>query len=104
MRGSATVHRLLWGPTPRQELHDWSMRPWEIPAVGLPVRVAVAFCLVLGSGVALRKSWNRPSDLYWEFRTGKVLTVGSNCKFGSRRARRSRRHRENSVSSWCEGQ
>lgn len=38
----ATVHRLLWGlGLEGQELGDWELRPWEIPAVGLPTRVAV---------------------------------------------------------------
>ena len=35
-----TLHRLLWGPTPRKRLAVWTPRPWEVPAVGLPVRVA----------------------------------------------------------------
>ena len=35
-----TLHRLLWGPAPEPDLQDWCIRPWETPAVGLPVRVA----------------------------------------------------------------
>lgn len=35
-----TLHRLLWGPTPEKRLVEWAPRPWEVPAVGLPVRVA----------------------------------------------------------------
>jgi len=36
-----TLHRLLWGPSREPYLRDWCVRPWEVPAVGLPVRVAV---------------------------------------------------------------
>lgn len=36
-----TLHRLLWGLTPKSDLRSWSLRPWELPAVGLPARVAV---------------------------------------------------------------
>ena len=84
MRGSATVHRLLWGPTPRQELHDWSMRPWEIPAVGLPVRVAVALLSCARKWGGSPEKW-KPSlgPLTWEIRNGKdVLTVGRQLQFG----------------------
>lgn len=36
-----TLHRLLWGvPTDNRALPDWRIRAWEIPAVGLPTRVA----------------------------------------------------------------
>lgn len=36
-----TLQRLLWGvPTESCELSDWRIRAWEIPAVGLPTRVA----------------------------------------------------------------
>ena len=36
-----TLHRLLWGiPAEKCELSDWRIRAWEIPAVGLPSRVA----------------------------------------------------------------
>lgn len=37
----ASLHRLLWGAGEGGEhLDDWPMRPWEMPAIGLPVRVA----------------------------------------------------------------
>lgn len=36
-----TLQRLLWGvPTENRLLADWRIRAWEIPAVGLPTRVA----------------------------------------------------------------
>ena len=36
-----SLHRLLWGPPAESTpLSQWTIRPWEIPAVGLPVRVA----------------------------------------------------------------
>ena len=37
----ASLHRLLWGVLAETvPLHEWPIRPWEIPAVGLPARVA----------------------------------------------------------------
>lgn len=36
-----TLHRLLWGvPAEKCELSNWRIRTWEVPAVGLPTRVA----------------------------------------------------------------
>ena len=37
-----TLHRLLWGPNSKKDmsLAHWHIRAWEVPAVGLPVRVA----------------------------------------------------------------
>ena len=84
MTESATTHRLLWGATPQQELSDWSVRPWEIPAVGLPVRVAVALFSSARMRGTLPEEWN-PSrgPLTWEIRKGKrVLAVGRQLQFG----------------------
>ena len=36
----ASLHRLLWGDGGSEHLDDWLIRPWETPAIGLPVRVA----------------------------------------------------------------
>ena len=37
-----SLHRLLWGTLAEAvPPHEWPLRPWEIPAVGLPARVAV---------------------------------------------------------------
>ena len=38
----STVHRLLWGIPECTGLADWEMAVWEMPAEGLPSRVAVA--------------------------------------------------------------
>ena len=36
-----SLHRLLWGALAESvPPHEWPLRPWEIPAVGLPARVA----------------------------------------------------------------
>lgn len=38
-----SLHRLLWGVLPdTMPPYEWPLRPWEIPAVGLPARVAVS--------------------------------------------------------------
>ena len=55
-----TLHRLLWGPTPRECLTEWAPRPWEVPAVGLPVRVA-AFLYSSASRSRLPSAWT-PRD------------------------------------------
>ena len=36
----ASLHRLLWGDGGGEHLDEWLIRPWETPAIGLPVRVA----------------------------------------------------------------
>lgn len=47
----ASLHRLLWGAGDCEEhLDDWPIRPWETPAIGLPVRVATnLYCLARGA-------------------------------------------------------
>ncbi len=42
-----TVHRLLWGRPTAARLNGWQMAQWEIPAVGLPLRVAAALFSVV---------------------------------------------------------
>ncbi len=82
--GPATIHRLLWGATPGQELDGWKVSPWELPAVGLPVGVAVALFASARAHGAPPAEW-RPSSgpLTWEIRKGKrVLAVGRQLQFG----------------------
>ena len=55
-----TLHRLLWGPTRRKRLAEWEPRPWEVPAVGLPVRVA-AFLYSSASRSRVPSAWT-PGD------------------------------------------
>ena len=39
----ASLHRLLWGAVAETvPPHEWPIRPWEIPAVGLPTRVVAS--------------------------------------------------------------
>ncbi len=52
-----TLHRLLWGPTPHKRLAEWAPRPWEVPAVGLPVRVA-ALLYASASQSGLPPGWS----------------------------------------------
>lgn len=84
MTGSTTIHRLLWGATSQQELSDWSVRPWEMPAVGLPVRVAVALFSSARTCGGLPEEWKPSSGpLTWEIRKGKqMLGVGRQHQFG----------------------
>lgn len=85
-----TLHRLLWGPTFTQELIvDWHIRTWEIPALGLPVRVATSFFLdaveaSLGSREARPIGWGPESGpLTWELYSGlEVLSKGRHAQFG----------------------
>lgn len=40
---TVSLHRLLWGALAETvPPHEWPLRPWELPAVGLPARVAVS--------------------------------------------------------------
>ena len=84
MSGPVTLHRILWGPTCERQLSEWRVRPWEIPAVGLPVRVAAAlFSSAMRRG-GYPDGW-MPSagPLTWEIRKGKdVLAVGRQRQFG----------------------
>lgn len=42
LRTGRSLHRLLWGvPDDSVDFASWRLSPWEVPAVGLPVRVAV---------------------------------------------------------------
>ena len=77
-----TLHRLLWGPTPRKRLAEWAPRPWEVPAVGLPVRVA-AFLYSSASQSGLPSEWSpEGGPLTWLFAgQSDVLGAGRLCQF-----------------------
>lgn len=86
MTAPPTVHRLLWGPNREGRLGDWRVRPWETPAVGLPVRVAVAFFSSARHQSGYPDGW-RPGDgpLTWEIFDGcDVLAAGRQLQFGFR--------------------
>ncbi len=71
-----TLHRLLWGPTPQKDLAEWVPKPWEVPAVGLPVRVASYLC-VSASQSDLPVEWSpERGPLTWLF-TGQSDVLGA---------------------------
>lgn len=52
-----SLHRLLWGVLPDLvPPHEWPIRPWEIPPIGLPVRAAVF--LFSAAGDRLPPGWD----------------------------------------------
>ena len=84
MTSSPTLHRLLWGPTPKQEISAWRVRPWEVPAVGLPVQVGIAlFCAATRHG-GYPEGWGPSAGpLTWEICGGEdILSVGRQRQFG----------------------
>lgn len=81
-----TLHRLLWGARPDDgPLSAWRPRPWEVPAVGLPSRVAAfLFCSVQQQRVFPQSDWT-PSDgpLVWQISDGDgTLASGRRLQFG----------------------
>ena len=42
---AVTLHKLLWGVPESREVQKWNIRAQEVPAIGLPSRVAVALLL-----------------------------------------------------------
>ena len=57
-----SLHRLLWGALAETiPLQEWPLRPWELPAVGLPARVAV---------LLFRSARRSPLPAGWDVRRG----------------------------------
>lgn len=86
MTRSPTVHRLLWGPTPERHLHEWRVRAWETPAVGLPVRIAVALFFSAIQRDDCPEGWT-PSEgpLTWAIERGEdLLSAGRQRQFAPR--------------------
>ena len=80
---AVTLHKLLWGVAETGHVDDWTIRAYEVPAVGLPVRVAAALLLS-----AQRKqypdSWS-PNDgpLVWCLANSKkLLSAGRQLQLG----------------------
>ena len=81
---SVTLHKLLWGVSKSGKVDDWRIRCYEVPAVGLPVRVVAAILLAA-------QNQPRPSDwdvdsgpLVWRLRKSckKVLAAGRRLQLG----------------------
>ena len=84
-----TLHRLLWGLEPGQSsLSSWKPRPWEIPAVGLTVSLAVRLFDTARNGQAIRGWDPRKGPLTWALRGGyKLLSLGRRLQFAEESAR-----------------
>ncbi len=84
-----TLHRLLWGPEPgKAPLARWRPRPWEIPAVGLTVALAVRL-YASARRVHSTQGWGpKQGPLTWALRDGsRLLTAGRRLQFGEEIAR-----------------
>ena len=81
-----TLHRLLWGPVPENStLADWRIRTWEVPAIGLPTRVATRLFLAAQENDELfHTDWNAVhGPLTWQLESGReILSVGRRSQFG----------------------
>ena len=81
-----TLHRLLWGPVPdsNTNITDWCIRTWEVPAVGLPARVATFLFLAAQKG-DLPPDWNSVQyPLTWQLNgCDELLSVGRRFQFGT---------------------
>lgn len=80
----ATLHRLLWGACDgADQLGEWPLRPWETPAVGLPVRVATGLFL-LASRRDVPDEWRpRKGPVVWMMEDdSEVLANGRREQFG----------------------
>ena len=74
----ASLHRLLWGVLEETiPPHEWPIRPWEIPAVGLPARVAT-FLFRTAISRPLPPGWDATlGPLTWTFgNDAKLLALG----------------------------
>lgn len=78
-----TLHRLLWGPDPEDEIADWCIRTWETPAVGLPARAA-AFLFLAAQGGDIPQGWDAiRGPLTWRLDGGgALLSSGRRSQFG----------------------
>ena len=79
-----TLHRLLWGPRPGDsDLAAWRPRSWELPAIGLPSRVA-AFLCVAAMRTEPPEGWSpEKGPLNWCIRdSDTVLSAGRRLQFG----------------------
>ena len=66
-----TLHRLLWGPEPCQELLErWRPRPWEIPAVGLTAALAIRLYVSAQSPCSIQGWEPRQGPLTWNLICG----------------------------------
>lgn len=73
-----TLHRLLWGPDSENQasLADWHIRAWEVPAVGLPARVA-AYLFAAAQNASPPSNWEvTQGPLTWQLEDKHNLLSG----------------------------
>ena len=68
---AVTLHKLLWGVAESGKIGDWKIRAFEIPAIGLPTRVAVALFLAARA---------EPVPENWDIRDGPLVWCLNDCK------------------------
>ena len=68
---SVTLHKLLWGVSKSRKVDDWRIRCYEVPAVGLPTRVAAAL-------LSAAQDKQRPSN--WSINNGPLVWTLENCE------------------------
>ena len=80
-----TLHRLLWGPDSENDtsLADWHIRAWEVPAVGLPARVATYLFTAAQDASLPSDSDAMQGPLAWQLEDkGDLLSAGRRLQFG----------------------
>lgn len=81
-----TLHRLLWGVISEEtQLSEWPIRTWEIPAIGLPARVAT-FLFLRAQETDPPPEWKPDNGpLTWRLsESDRVLSRGRQLQFGFR--------------------
>ena len=78
-----SLHRLLWGALAESvSPHEWPVRPWEIPAVGLPARVA-AFLFGAARSASMPAGWGMTRGPFtWALRELGLLAKGRRHQLG----------------------
>ena len=80
-----TLHRLLWGTPGEDELQQWSLMPWETPALGLPSRVGATLLRCAGVPKAPQGWSTDQGPLTWRIDDAdRVLARGRSAQFDGR--------------------
>ena len=80
---AVTIHRLLWGVAKSGDVRKWTVRAYEVPAIGLPVRIAAALLLAVQKAQC-PDGWS-PDDgpLVWQLADSrKLLSSGRQIQLG----------------------
>ena len=79
-----TIHRVIWARPRKLPLDKWRVSPWNMPTLGLPVRVATAL-FVASQKAKLPKRWKlNKGPLNWRINDKEnTLSAGRRSQFGS---------------------